>query len=418
MANILILAKNLPYPLDSGNTLRIFYPCQEMAKYHDGFLVTFGEQNLHVAALRDLKVFKDITVLPTPKRRTGLKRHFRRTNLNLVKLSSPDFYQSTVDFLQEQIRRHKIEVAVSWPAILTEFLEPLRNVHKIADSCDCITLTQEREFRNRKHQLSATQRAIAWLDLYRSRQFEKILPQVHDYVVSISPADRQRLIALNEAARHKIVLIPNGIPRQLLSHSLDAPEIENAIVFWGNLHFAPNHSAIIYFYEKVYAPFLSNKSIKWYIVGRNPNERIRDIAQREENIILTGFIDNLYDLVAQIPIVINPMVIGSGMKNKVLEAFALRRTVVSNKLGIEAVVGAQAGVHYVSAEHPEEFAGAIVKYLHEPESRQAFGASAHDLVEQKYTWDLVGDQWNQLIEKTLRGGTTRELIAAKRADVK
>jgi len=54
------------------------------------------------------------------------------------------------------------------------------------------------------------------------------------------------------------------------------------------------------------------------------------------------------------------MVTGSGLKNKVLEAFALGRAVVSNRMGIESIVGAPPGVHFRLAEKPAEFAEEIL----------------------------------------------------------
>ena len=62
------------------------------------------------------------------------------------------------------------------------------------------------------------------------------------------------------------------------------------------------------------------------------------------------------------PIVINPMRIGGGLKNKGLEGLALRRLVIFNQLGIESISAAR-DVHYVHAERSEEFAVEIIKYL-------------------------------------------------------
>jgi glycosyltransferase involved in cell wall biosynthesis len=177
------------------------------------------------------------------------------------------------------------------------------------------------------------------------------------------------------------------------------PEIENSIVFWGNLEFAPNHTAVCYFYQHVYKPFLSEKKVKWYIVGSGAGASIQAMAEEDQNIIITGFIDRLYDFAARIPIMINPMQIGSGLKNKVLEAFALGRTVVSNALGVEAIIGAQAGLHYIQAEKPEEYAEAIIQYLHDPQARNKIGIDARRLVEESYRWERIGKEWHRLVEE-------------------
>lgn len=61
------------------------------------------------------------------------------------------------------------------------------------------------------------------------------------------------------------------------------------------------------------------------------------MAEEHDNIVVTGEVADLFALIARIPIVINPMRSGGGLKNSVLESMALERLVISNRLGIEAV---------------------------------------------------------------------------------
>lgn len=396
MANLLIFSKELPYPLHTGNAVRVYNPCRELAREHACYLVTFGEPGMHVEALERQGVFREIHLIRQPVQSLSIWRHLRWSNKNFIKLSMPEFYHNTVQFLKKFIQLHQIEAVVVFPDILTEFVEPLQNIKKIADNCDSTTLTYERFYKHRKSRLSPKQKLVTWLTLQRYRNFERLMPDKHDYVVSISPADLNKLKELNPQAAYKVKLIPNGVPAEILAYRTE-PEIENAIIFWGNLDFPPNYTAIHYFYKNVYRPYLASHNIKWFIVGKSADKRILAMAETDTNIVVTGFVENLYDFAVRIPIVINPMLIGSGMKNKVLEAFALHRMVVSNALGVEAIVGAQPGVHYLQAQQPEEFADAILNYMHCPLQRKAFGANARKLVEERYTWDKIGKEWLGLI---------------------
>jgi glycosyltransferase involved in cell wall biosynthesis len=399
LANLLILSKNFPYPLDSGSALRVYHSCYQLAKKHSCTLVSFGQPGSHVEALERQGIFEKIHLIHQPAQRLSVLRHLRWSNKNFIKWSMPEFYDEVVRFLKEQIQKQRTEVVIIFPDILTEFIEPLQNVKKIADNCDSTTLTYERYFEYQKRKLSAKHKLITWLTLQRYRNFERMVPEAHDRIISISPADLARLKELNPASAHKIRLIPNGVPADLLAHRGSAPEIENAVVFWGNLDFGPNYSAVHYFHQNIFRPFLSSQNIKWYIVGKNAGTSIRAMAENDSRIIVTGFIEHLYDFAARIPIMINPMQIGSGLKNKVLEAFALGRMVISNALGIEAIIGAQPGIHYLQAEQPEEFAQAILNYMHRRPERRRMGINARRLIEEKYTWDNIGRQWHRLIEE-------------------
>jgi glycosyltransferase involved in cell wall biosynthesis len=397
LANLLILSKDLPYPLDNGHTLRVFHPCCQLARQHTCILVSFGEKTPHLAELERKNIFKKVYLIEPAPQVKSLLRHFRWSNKDFVKLSAPQYHKQVVTLLQTLVQRHAIDVVLTFPAILTEFVDPLKNVRKIADSCDCITLTYERLFAHQKKGMSALMRMSSWLSLQRFKNFEKKLPESHDSIVSISPADLNTLKKLSKSSDHHFTLIPNGVDAELLAHKSHESEIDNAIVFWGNLNFAPNYSAVDYFYSKIYQPFLAAHHVKWYIVGKHANQKILQMATDNKNIIVTGFIDKLYDFAARIPIMINPMLIGSGLKNKVLEAFALKRLVVSNSLGMEAIIGAQAGVHYIHAEQPKAFADAILFYMNDSLGRKRIGENARQLVEERYTWDRIGRQWNQLI---------------------
>lgn len=220
------------------------------------------------------------------------------------------------------------------------------------------------------------------------------------FVTTVSPVDRQALQDLARDRKGRILDIPNGIPPELNDYRFQDERPEAAIAFWGALDFPPNHSAVSWFYREVFVPYLADSGITWYIIGRNAGDDIRAMAAAHHNIVLTGFIDDLYGLVSRIPVMINPMQLGGGLKNKVLEAFALRRVVVSNALGIEAV-DAVPGMHYVPAESPSEFAEAVIRYTTPDDATRRIGRQAREFVLDTYTWVTVGGYFEQLIETAL-----------------
>jgi glycosyltransferase involved in cell wall biosynthesis len=94
---------------------------------------------------------------------------------------------------------------------------------------------------------------------------------------------------------------------------------------------------------------------------------------------------------------VNPMRIGSGLKNKVLEAFAMGLSVVSTSVGIEAISMARAGIDYMLADDPESTASAIKLLLSEELLRLSMIKSAHRVLLDHYTWNVVGDDLDALL---------------------
>jgi glycosyltransferase involved in cell wall biosynthesis len=201
--------------------------------------------------------------------------------------------------------------------------------------------------------------------------------------------------------QEKIIDIPNGVNPSLLTKTWNqVDEITGGIAFWGGLDFSPNTTAVHYFYDEIFLPYLSDKEINWFIIGRNPSSKMQKMAEKHKNISLTGYVEDLYEFVSRIPIMVNPMQIGSGLKNKVLEAFALERLVISNQLGVEAIP-AIPGVHYINAGNPKEFAQAILEYSSNKQARKQIGMAARCLVEDKYKWDTVSREFCAQIDNIL-----------------
>jgi glycosyltransferase involved in cell wall biosynthesis len=98
---------------------------------------------------------------------------------------------------------------------------------------------------------------------------------------------------------------------------------------------------------------------------------------------------------------VNPMISGSGMKNKVLEAFALNIAVVSTPLGMESIDGAVAGTHYLKADDPEEFAKSIQSLLDDEQKRSVIAKNANKLLLEKFTWERTGEKWLHIFQSCL-----------------
>jgi glycosyltransferase involved in cell wall biosynthesis len=179
-------------------------------------------------------------------------------------------------------------------------------------------------------------------------------------------------------------------------------ELANAVAFWGNLDFAPNRAAVEYFCTEVFLPYLRTTGTLFFVIGSNPSPELVRLSRMEPAIRVLGFVDDLFGLVARIPVVVNPLISGTGLKNKVLEAFALGRAVVSTSLGMEAIEAIN-GDHFVAADDPKTFAAAVSGLLAAPQERSRLGANARAFVLQRYTWESIGGEWVQLAAEAMGG---------------
>jgi len=404
MANLLILNITIPYPLHhNGNTLRVLPLSRELARHHRCYLAAFGEADERYRALADLDEYEDILLLPPlPAGLPWWRQLFWRTG-NLIKRLHPAYYRECVARLTDFVSRHRIDVVLAHTMIASEFAEHLPVAGKIVDTIDSRTLYLERHYANLLVPGKGLFEQIkARRELARARYQESRLLKHFTLATTISARDSATLRDLTGSGETRVFDIPNGVSPELEGWQDTGTPANRSIAFWGALDFPPNTTAIRYFYDQVYLPCLSEAEVTWYIIGRNPGADIRAMAAKNPRIVVTGYIPDLFALVREIPVVVNPMQIGGGLKNKVLEAFAMQRAVVSNALGMEAI-NATADKHYLPAETAGEFATQILKLLDNPALAGNLGREARKLVLQEYTWSAIGEKMQALVSRCIAG---------------
>jgi glycosyltransferase involved in cell wall biosynthesis len=323
-------------------------------------------------------------------------RHLRLTNEKFLRSSVPEYLADTQATVAKLVDRWGIEVVVCMVPPAAEILEPV-HLPKLLDYCDSRTLTFRRMLRNRGGDMSIRERITIYLKYFRQRQLERALVRRFDRTTTISNADRDCLLEVAGVQPGKVLVVPNGVSAEALQcDSLNANR-KRSVVFWGNLDFPPNWTAVDYFNRRVFLPYLADKDIEWHIIGKGANDKIRELAQHPM-VHLHGFVEDLYAEISTHGVMINPMVEGSGLKNKVLEAFACHLPVVTTTIGFQAT-GAQAGEHYLLADDPSGFADAVVRCLDDDQLRTSMTNAGRKFVEDHFEWNAIGDQLDGIIQE-------------------
>jgi glycosyltransferase involved in cell wall biosynthesis len=399
MRSVLFLSARLPFPLNTGGSLRIFNVARQLViRGHSCHLAVLQEDPRVLDAMSSEAVFETVSVLPAPRRQPNVLRHLRLSDTHYHRITSPTDFHAVVTALNDIVAERRIGVAIATSQYVAEYARQLEVPIRIVDACDSLTLTMQRE-RNASEGRSFRQRLANGVSIVRMKRLEGHLAGAFDFVVAISEQDRAALASLSNRNRDRILVVPNGVSEGFMEQGAESTAAveEAAIAFWGVLDYPPNETAVWQFYEKVYRPSLADRDIRWYIIGPNASAEIVHLGEKHPNIRVTGFVRDLAQMVASIPIMINPMTTGAGQKNKVLEAFVMRRAVISTALGMEGVPLAGDGEHYMLAEVGHAFADAITTFLDSPSLRVAYGERARDLVLRHYTWKAVGRQWDWLI---------------------
>lgn len=399
---ILFIAPRLPVPADTGGKIRTLNILKQLAKYADISLVCFSfddkdseyskalkEYNIssiHLVPLKEPKLIqKLITVLFNSKPYSMLKYNDSGMKNKLIELKNANNFDAVhFDHLHMS---HYQECFPNIPCILDE-----HNVeYKIVERC--IPVEQK-----------IWKKYIFWLQASRLKTFETSMVKNFSGCLAVSKDDK---LLLNNLSNNTtpVYVIPNGVDIEYFTPSdkkIKVIDYETSLVFTGSMDWLPNYDAVIYFCEKILPIVWSKKSeVKFYIVGKNPSNEVKQLAKKDSRVIVTGRVDEVKDYINNAKIFVVPIRVGGGTRLKILEAMSMKKAVVSTSIGAE-------GINYrnqkniLIADTPVEFADKIISLLNNELLISQIGQEAREAVCREYDWDIIGRRLKEIYEKHIK----------------
>jgi GT2 family glycosyltransferase/ubiquinone/menaquinone biosynthesis C-methylase UbiE/glycosyltransferase involved in cell wall biosynthesis len=131
------------------------------------------------------------------------------------------------------------------------------------------------------------------------------------------------------------------------------------ILFVGNFNHPPNLDAVYFFCSEV-MPYLrqSNQNILFRIGGSNMPEEIKRLAA--DDILIEGFIQDLYQKCEEVKVMVAPLRYGAGVKGKVASSLSYGLPVVATKIAGEGM-HLENNLNILIVDDPKEMACAILK---------------------------------------------------------
>lgn len=131
------------------------------------------------------------------------------------------------------------------------------------------------------------------------------------------------------------------------------------IIFVGGYQHTPNVDAVFYFVSEI-MPLLRKQlpGVRFYAVGSRPPADMQALAS--EDVIITGFVENLSPLLEKMRVSVAPLRYGAGIKGKIGTAMAVGLPVVATSLAAEGMSLID-GEHILIADGTEVFADAVIK---------------------------------------------------------
>ncbi len=155
------------------------------------------------------------------------------------------------------------------------------------------------------------------------------------------------------------------------------------VCFLGGYRHEPNVDAVAYFVREVLPLIQAEEpSIRFIIAGANPGEQVRALARAD--VIVTGMIDDLRDVLDAARVFVCPLRFGAGMKGKLLTALSYGLPVVTTTIGVEGIAAVD-GEHVLVADTPADLAAACLRLYRNESLWASLSANGQSLMREKYS---------------------------------
>jgi glycosyltransferase involved in cell wall biosynthesis len=402
---ILLFSHVLLYPILTGRELRIYHVWRLMARRHEVHLVCQTPEQPDPETKKHLDdIFASTTYYPYLPLPSG----GRRSILNILKetLNPPIEHYSLSAFddtvrvaIEEKVASEKIEAVYTYGLAARRYVENLRGPAVVSDIGDDPTVLHYRLMREKKGLVNKLRGLKDWL---AARNFEKKELSRFKNVVMISFDDAK--VHRRLCPGNSITILPNGVDSDFFRGDIGSKGEAPTLMFSGVMNYEPNITAAVYFSRDVFP--LIKKAIPethLLIVGRYPTDLVNALDDSDTGITVTGEVPDIRAYFDKTQVYVCPLRSGAGIKNKILESWAMATPVVATSLSCEGIEVAP-GEDILVADTPEQFARQTIALLKDRSLREKLALNGRKKVEESYSWETRCDILEETFKKLLTGG--------------
>jgi sugar transferase (PEP-CTERM/EpsH1 system associated) len=375
---LLVLAPRFPWPLDKGDRLTVFNLLKHFAAEHEVALVCFDDggagRRRHVDGLVD-------RVETVALRRVDA---YARSGLGLLGRTplQVHYYRSgRMDAaVQRVVAEWSPDIVYAHTIRMAEYAAGLDGVPTVLAMQIAMALNYGRMA---KYTKSPLWKALYTIEARRARRYEPAVARLFDLCLLISEAD---VAALGPERPPNVLINPHGVDFEHFTADPAVEEEEGHIVFTGNMAYPPNVDAALWFASDILPLVQEHRpDARFSIVGTDPTPAVLAAGERP-SVTVTGRVDDMRPWLDRAQVAVDPLRIGAGLQNKILEGMAMGVPMVVTSTANEGI-GATPGEEIVVADDARSFADAVLGLFDDAERRVTMGERARRFIEEHWSWE-------------------------------
>lgn len=225
--------------------------------------------------------------------------------------------------------------------------------------------------------------------------FEKESLSIFDAVMTISSSDEK--FYRESGFKGKLRTVNAGVDTKVALTGIKA--IADSVCFLGSLEWLPNIEGLKWFLSDVWPLVLKEiPRAEFHFAGKNHPREIEKISG--QGVFFHGMVPDANSFISGYSIVVIPLLSGSGMRLKAVEAMAAAKPVVSTSLGMEGL-SAIHGTHFLEANSANDFAKSILRLLRNENERIALSTEGRKLAVARYDWSSLAEEMEKFYGEVL-----------------
>lgn len=219
----------------------------------------------------------------------------------------------------------------------------------------------------------------------RMEVYERNTCRRFDAVLTVSEEDTRTSKELHDL-KNVVGHVPTGVDLDFFSELPRQRTPSPTVVFMGSMDWHANVDAVLHFAAEIWPSVVSRaQEARFVVVGRDPPQEIRALADTGRNIEVTGTVKDVRPYLRSAHAMVVPLRIGGGTRLKIFEAMAAEVPVISTSVGAEGLPLEHAR-HFLRADTAAEFAQAIISVLNSQEMGAQLAQNARTEVAEKNSW--------------------------------
>jgi glycosyltransferase involved in cell wall biosynthesis len=388
---ILYLVSRVPYPINKGDKLRASLQLNSLMKSHE--ITLFATNDDYHLSIIEGKVNELCTRYSVQRlSKLNILINLVKGYFNKLPFQVAYFYSKKIkNKLILEIKSNKPDLIICQLIRMAEYVKDIKDIPKIIDYVDALSFGLERRISKEFFLM----RLILKQEYRRVIKYEEELSKKFDAQMIITERDYNKI---NISDKKNLYIIPNGINNNYFESISLKKEFD--LLFVGNMEYPPNEDAALFIINKI-LPILNEYkiNIRFCIAGSSPTRKL--LKYNSDQIIITGWIDDIRAIYFKSQIFIAPMRLGSGLQNKILQALAIGLPCITSNLAFEGLYSEAKDI-VILAEEAKDYASKIIRLLNDNNYYDLLSEKGKEFAKKYYSMDKVEHDLFNVINSTIK----------------